>query len=337
MAQLPAPASSRPAVSPVKNVLRRLPTSPRALAPAARFAYRLRPRSAGFPFTAPTWPSTVPRPAEDDTLGSGYDTEWARRYAVRLARAVVVDDIERPLVRLVARPSIEGLDRIAAVEGPVVFAANHASHLDTPLVLTSLPDRFRHHVVVAAGADYFFDTRLKAHLSAFLIGAVPIDRHKVSRRSADLPARLLDEGWSLLIFPEGGRSPDGWGHEHRGGAAYVGTRTDRPVVPVYLEGTRKVLKRGATLPTPSRTSVTFGAPLHPGAGESSRAFATRIEHAIEVLADEAANGYWTARRRAAAGTTPSLRGPDAISWRRSWALDGRRRPSPRPPAAWPPL
>jgi len=320
-------------MSPVKKVLRRLPTSPRA---TARMAYALRPRSAGFPFTAPAWPSGVPRPLQEETLGAGYDTDWARRYGVRLARAIVVDDIERPIVRLVARPRIEGVDRIAAIESPVVFAANHASHADTPLVLTSLPDRFRHHTVVAAGADYFFDTRLKAHLSAFLIGAVPIDRHKVSRRSADLPARLMADGWSLLIFPEGSRSPDGWGHEHRGGAAYIGTRTGRPVVPVHLRGTRKVLKRGATIPTPSRTSVTFGAPLHPGETESSRAFAGRIEQAIEVLADEAASGFWDARRRAAAGTTPSLRGPDATSWRRSWALgDNRRRV--RPPTSWPEL
>ena len=326
MAQLP----------PVKNVLRKIPTSPAAIVPAARFAFRLRPRSAGFPFVAPTWPATVPREREADTLGAGYDTAWARRYGVRLARAMVVDNIERPLLRLVARPTVDGADRIAAVQGPVVFAANHASHLDTPLVLSSLPDRFRHRTLVAAGADYFFDTRLKAHLSAFLIGAVPIDRHKVSRASAELPARLLAEGWNLLIFPEGGRSPDGWGHAHRGGAAYLGTKTGRPVVPVYLQGTRKVLKRGASLPTPSTTRVIFGAPLHPAVGESSRAFATRIERAVEVLADEASQGFWDARRRAAAGTTPSLRGPEAISWRRSWALDERRR-TPRPPASWPQL
>lgn len=326
MAQLP----------PVKKALRRLPTTPRSIAPVARFAYRLRPRSAGFPLTAPTWPTSVPRQPKEETLGPAYDTAWARRYGVRLARALVVDEVERPLLRLLARPSIEGADRIAAVEAPVVFAANHASHLDTPLVLTSLPDRFRHRTVVAAGADYFFDTRLKAHLSAFLIGAVPIDRHKVSRASADHAARLLTEGWSLLIFPEGGRSPDGWGHAHRGGAAYLGTKTGRPVVPVYLQGTRKVLKRGASLPTPSPTRVLFGAPLEPTAGESSRAFAARIERAIEVLADEAGHGFWDARRRAAAGTTPSLRGPESTSWRRSWALaEGRRKPRPR--ASWPQL
>ena len=58
-------------------------------------------------------------------------------------------------------------------------------------------------------------------LSALAIGAIPIERTKVNRRSADLAAELIDDGWSMLIFPEGGRSPDGWGQPFRGGAAYL--------------------------------------------------------------------------------------------------------------------
>ena len=49
----------------------------------------------------------------------------------------------------------------------MIFAANHASHVDTPLLLSVLPDRWRHRTVVAAGADYFFDKRWKAVLFAF--------------------------------------------------------------------------------------------------------------------------------------------------------------------------
>jgi 1-acyl-sn-glycerol-3-phosphate acyltransferase len=321
---------------PVKKILKSVPMSPRAALPVARFAYRLRPRSAGFPFTAPTWPTSVPREPLDDDLGVSYATSGARRYPVRMARALVVDELERPLLKVLASPEVEGDDRLAAVKGPVIFAANHASHIDTFLVLTSLPDRFRHKTVVAAGADYFFDTRLKAHASAFLIGAIPIDRTKISRRSADLPAELLRDGWNLVIFPEGGRSPDGWGHEHKGGAAYLAGRTDAPVVPIHLQGTRKVLKRGQSLPKRASTKVTFGSPMRPHDGESSRAFALRIERAIEVLADEAANGFWEARTRAATGETPTLRGPQATSWRRTWQLGEGKRAAKRGPS-WPSL
>jgi 1-acyl-sn-glycerol-3-phosphate acyltransferase len=293
-------------------------------------------RSLGFPFTAPTTPGTVEARREKSTLGIDYDTTWARRYGVRLARAMVIDNIERPLARFIADPRITGTDRLEGVKGPVIFASNHASHADMPLVVTSVPSRFRHRLVVAAGADYFFDKRWKAHLSAFALNAVPIDRTKISRRSADLPADLLGDGWNLLIFPEGGRSPDGWGHEHRGGAAYLAGRTGAPVVPIHLEGTRRIIKKGASRPSLSSTSVTFGAPMRPQPGESSRSFAARIEAAVARLADEQANGFWEASKRAAAGATPTLRGPEASSWRRTWVLgEGRRRTRKAP--AWPKL
>lgn len=83
---------------------------------------------------------------------------------------------------------------------------NHHSHLDTTLLLTSIPLPWRHELVVAAAADYFFDTRFKAALAGWAYGAVPMERKKVSRRSADRAADLLLAGWSLLVFPEGGRS-----------------------------------------------------------------------------------------------------------------------------------
>jgi hypothetical protein len=63
----------------------------------------------------------------------------------------------------------------------------------------------------------------------------------------------------------------------------------------------------------------------PNEGEDSRHLAIRIEEAVAALADESATDWWQARRRAATGETPSLHGPDAGSWRRSWSLDDRKR------------
>ena len=130
-------------------------------------------------------------------------------------------------------------------EAPVIIAANHASHVDTPLLLTTLPVEMRHRTVVAAASDYFFDRTWKAVLWSFALAAIPIERTRVNRRSADTAAELLEDGWNLVIFPEGGRSPDGWTQPFRGGAAYLARRTGRPVVPVYLHGTRDVLPRAA--------------------------------------------------------------------------------------------
>jgi hypothetical protein len=79
--------------------------------------------------------------------------------------------------------------------------------------------------------------------------------------------------------------------------------------------------------TPSTTTITFGTPLQADEDEDARAFAVRVERAVAALADEQATDWWTARRRAAARSTPGLSGPEgAGAWRRQWALgEGRRR------------
>jgi 1-acyl-sn-glycerol-3-phosphate acyltransferase len=283
-------------------------------------AVRVRPR---FPFGAPTWPGSVPHPPVERKTGVAFDTDWARRYPARVTRALLVDSVLRPVVRALVPPTVHGVDRLETLQGPVVFVANHQSHLDTPLLLSALPDRWRHRAVVAAAADYFFDTRVKATLSALVLGALPVERGRVDRRPLEQARALLDDGWSLVIFPEGGRSPDGWAQEFRGGAAYLAVRSGRPVVPVYLEGTGHVWPKGQRLPRPHKVTVTFGTPISPDPGEDARRLAARLERSVAALADERATDWWTARRRAADGATPAITGPEAAPWRRSWSLRSR--------------
>ena len=282
---------------------------------------RLRP---AFPYAAPLVPAGVELAPRVSRYGAAYDSTWARREPARWARLALLEGPTRLAVRMVASPERHGLDRLDSLHGPVIFAANHHSHVDAPLLLTSVPEPWRHRIVVAAAADYFFGNPVTSAASALVMGAFPIDRSRVSRRSADQAAALIGERWSLLIFPEGGRSPDGWGQGHRGGAAYLAIRCGVPVVPVHVEGTNRIFARGAKRVTPGRTTVTFGRPLHPEPGDDARRFAPRIEAAVAALADEARTDWWSARRRAAAGASPSLRGPETTSWRRTWALGDRK-------------
>jgi 1-acyl-sn-glycerol-3-phosphate acyltransferase len=282
----------------------------------------------GFPWTGPTWPTGVERPPVERGLGADFETDWARAPAARVVRAAVLNGFIRPAVNVVATPTVSGLDRLQGAEPPVIFVANHASHLDAPLLLTSVPERFRRHMVVAGAADYFFDRRVKGIISALALGAVPIERASVSRRSLHALEELVADEWSVIIFPEGGRTPDGWGREFKAGAAYLATRTGVPAVPVHIHGSRRVWRKGGRI-RPAPTAVTFGAPLRPGGTlADARSLALAMERAVEVLADEQASDWWSARRRAAAGATPPLQGPAAAPWRRSWALaEDRRRPS----------
>ena len=174
---------------------------------------------------------------------------------------------------------------------------------------------------------------MTAPLSALVIGAIPIERTKVGRKSADDAAALIDDGWSMLIFPEGGRSPDGWGQPFRGGAAYLALRCGVPVVPDPPRGHR---------PHPAQGPVGPPAVVHhhhlrrarcgPTDDEDSRRFAARIEAAVAGLADETRDDWWTARQRAHRGQTPSLQGPELGAWRRTWQLGDRgpkRRRTPK--------
>lgn len=276
-----------------------------------------------FPMRAPTVPLTVEPPKVIKNTGADYDTDWARKPAAKVARRVIVSSIIKPLATTIADPQIAGLDRLEGLQGPVIFAANHQSHLDTPVLLTALPPRFRNKVFAAAAADYFFSNRLTGGASALALNAIPVERSKISRRSSEQAGELIGEGWSMIIFPEGGRSPDGWGQPFKGGAAYISAKHQIPVVPVHIWGTDRLLPKGTSRLHLGSTIVTFGRPLVPTPDDDSRSLGPRIEAAVASLADEATTDWWTARQRAHAGTSPAMAGPDTGSWRRSWAVGTR--------------
>lgn len=288
-----------------------------------------------FPYRAPHVPLSVELPPDTRKVGSAFPTAWARRYPTRVARLAILEAFLRPAVGVIAPKQVHGEDRLDGLSGPVIFVANHHSHLDTPLMLTSIPEPWRHRMFVGAAADYFFGNRISGTFSALALNAVPIERTKISRTSADRAATLINDGWSLLIFPEGGRSPDGWGQEFRGGAAYLAIRCGVPIVPVYISGTNLVLPKGQSKPKRHHTTVTFGHALIPGDKEDTRRLGSRVEAAVEQLGDEATNNWWVARQHAAAGTTPSLSGPQASDWRRTWALGEQNPKRRRSRRRWP--
>lgn len=287
-------------------------------------------RTVGFPYRAPLVPKGVEVPDEPSKLGADFETEWARKMPARVVRAAVAEGPLRLGVKLLADPEVLGVDRLADLqraEDPpaVIFAPNHHSHLDTALMAVAVPEPWRSKFVVAAAADYFFDKRVKGVLSALALNAIPIDRESTGRKSSDQLRKLIDDGWSLVIYPEGGRSPDGWGQDFKGGAAYLAGRTGAAVVPVFIDGSGAIFGKGMKRPKPGKTKVIFGAPLVPGEKESTRRFAARIEAAVTMLGDEALTDAWTARRRAASGTSPRLTGPEYTGWRRQWALTEQRK------------
>ncbi len=291
-------------------------------------------RTLSFLTNRPTRPTTLPDERIKSKLGSNYDTAWSRKYPVRLVRAMVIDSVVRPAIQLVAKPDTRNVDRIDGLSGPVIFAVNHSSHIDTAVMLSILPDRFRHRCVVGAGADYFFDKRWKAALWSGLLSAIPIERNRAGRRSADLASGLIRDGWSLLIFPEGGRSPDGLGQEFRGGVALLAQKTGAPIVPIYLEGTYDILNKNDKRFKPGTVMASYGSPISANDGRDPREVTIELQRAVDRLADEFHTDFLQAARNAHSGDTPSLQ-PSRRGWIELWDRSGLSESRDSKRTGWP--
>ena len=295
----------------------------------------------GFPYRKPPVPKSVVVPRTASELGDAYESDWARRPLARAVRGAIIEGPMRLAVRTIASPTVSGLDRLTDLlrtengdpPAPVIFAPNHHSHIDTGVMIRSIPAPWRTELVVAAAADYFFDATWKATLSALALNAIPIDRDATSRATFDRLRDVVADGNSLIIYPEGGRSPDGWGQDFKGGAAYLSVRTGAPIIPVHIDGTGEIFGKGANKLSPGRTTVLFGTPLKAHDGENTRRFNERIEAAVTRLGDETLTDWWTASLNAGKGRSPKLSGPDALrsrgadhnSWRKQWKLGEKRR------------
>jgi 1-acyl-sn-glycerol-3-phosphate acyltransferase len=212
------------------------------------------------------------------------DKDWARGVPALAARSLYYGGVMRLLQAAVAPTTVHGLEHVTGFEGPCVIVANHSSHADTMVIAGSLPTPLRRKLVVAAAADYFFTNHVTSTFSTIAIGAIPVDRNRVNRSTLDLCDRLLGDGWSLLLYPEGGRSVDGVMSDFKPGGAWIARRATVPVLPVHVRGTFDVLPKGRSLPRRRPVTVTFGPLMTIAEGEDARAFNKRIESAVAALA-----------------------------------------------------
>lgn len=139
------------------------------------------------------------------------------------------------------RMRIEGLEKIDPGT-TYVFIANHRSFMDIPVLLAHLPLQFR----FLAKKGLFLIPFLGTHLRR--AGHLPVvkDNPRASLKSMSEAVRLIrNQGMSVMLFPEGGRSKDGGLQEFVEGAAYIAVKSGAPVIPIAMTGTREVLPMGS--------------------------------------------------------------------------------------------
>ncbi|MFN2422084.1 MAG: AMP-binding protein [Gemmatimonadota bacterium] len=150
-------------------------------------------------------------------------------------------------------------------EAPYLIAANHASHLDAPAVLSAVEfargRRAARKLHVLGARDYFFDTRLKGWFFSTFLNAVPIEREETSLSGLRTVKSILASGEAALIFPEGTRSRSGEIQPFKAGLGLLAWELQVPIVPVHIEGTHEALPVGKHVPRKNRVRVTFGEPV----------------------------------------------------------------------------
>jgi 1-acyl-sn-glycerol-3-phosphate acyltransferase len=205
---------------------------------------------------------------------SQLDLPWARTWTARQTRDLVLRFVLEPLMDLYTRRHTVGRDRIRGLREPVILVANHASHMDTPAILAALPRRLRKRTAVGAASDYFYRNKALASAVSLFFGTVPIDRcgGGLSRRAAGHLHKLLDDGWSLLLYPHGTRKSGGAGRVRRG-AAVLAASHNLKIIPIRVTGTRNAMPPGQRWPKRIRgqlvsrrhpVEIAIGEPLSPG-------------------------------------------------------------------------
>jgi 1-acyl-sn-glycerol-3-phosphate acyltransferase len=203
------------------------------------------------------------------------DKSWARGSSAGAVRWFLLIGVLGPLMGWYMRRRVVGKDVFGEDLGePVIFVANHSSHLDTPTVLKSIPPRWRRRTAVAAAADYFYKSRWKASGVALLFNTIPLGRQGggLGNGATDHVDRLIEDKWNLLMFPEGTRSRKGDLGKVRSGAAVLAAQHGLSIVPIHVRGTHETMPPGQAWPKrmPGRVfsrrhtvEVRFGEPIRP--------------------------------------------------------------------------
>ncbi len=169
-----------------------------------------------------------------------------------------------------------------------IYFANHTSHLDAVVLWSALPREVRAVTRPVAAKDYWSGGWVKPHM-AKAFNAMLIDRKeiKVHQSPIDSMLRQMGDVYSLIVFPEGGRSSsDDEMGTFKSGLYYMGKkRPDLELVPVYIDNVNRILPRGEFLPVPLLSCITIGPPIFLEAGEPKTEFLKRAREAVRRLKD----------------------------------------------------
>ena len=218
--------------------------------------------------------------------------KWVLSRPARLIRDILQHTVLFPTIVWFTQPLVYGYANVKNLQGPSLIVCNHTSHADTPVLLMSLPHQLREQVCPVALLEYFKVKGrhpVKQFFMSMLyevvcLGAmiIPFPQTSGFGESMRYAGKLVDKGYSILVFPEGERTLDSKIHEFRTGVGLMAVHYKIPVLPVRVRGLFELLPRGAWWPKMSPSSIHFGKPFMVATDNYEEA-ALEIEKAVREV------------------------------------------------------
>lgn len=244
-----------------------------------------------------TLPRSKGRKPSDVAPGPSTTPRWSRSVPARWFRRAVHRLVTLPLWNRYEQIRVEGIDNLEKVEPPVLFAANHESHLDTVAVLVGLPAMWRRRLAPAMAQEHFRNhfsgqgplskrwwQTFQYYLAVILFNAYPLPRQMAGVRSAlRFTGELMEAGCCPLVYPEGLRSPDGELQPFKPGIGLMAVKLRVPVVPICLEGMFEIFSVHDSWPRKGSVLMKVGVPLRFEEERDYGEAAQEVREAIERL------------------------------------------------------
>lgn len=222
---------------------------------------------------------------------------WAQRWLVSGLRFLIYYLLTWPATFALLRPRLGGREHLRGFGGPLLVVSNHITYIDVGLILAALPARLRHQLATAMGAEALlamrnppktagfmrrWADRVSYYLVVSLFNVFPLPQRSDFRESFAFAGELVDHGRSVLVFPEGRRTPDGKMHDFRAGVGLLATRLGVPVLPMKIEGLYD-LKLEHKYFAPGRVAVKIGEPVSFRANDDPSRVARDLESRVAAL------------------------------------------------------
>jgi len=209
---------------------------------------------------------------------------WPRWRPVRLLRRGLMTMVVFPLTRIGYKVEIRGREHFKSLTEPCLIISNHNMHLDQAMLLRSMPHGFRQRVAIAAAASDIFGNRFRGFGASLLGNAFPFAKEGSGvRESLEYVAKMLDDGWNVLIFPEGRLTVIGPMQSFKSGTGLLAVETGVPVLPMRIDVLRPGFYEGKWLPHPrARVRVSIGEPIRFPLGTSYSEATAKLEEAVKT-------------------------------------------------------